>query len=130
MMMSLIDKLLLSPFYFSLLTCCCNGSMFLDSMVLFLLISKVTERLGIPDWSVMLVDPPKSFSTSYIYCMWPSFALFKFFSLILSLVLSYNWTFLHGFMFIFSPEKQYLINMFPLQFWNGLCLDLYCLFGG
>ena len=49
MMMSLIDKLLLSPSSSSLLTSCRNGSVFLDSVAFFLLISKATEQLGIWD---------------------------------------------------------------------------------
>ena len=54
MIMSLIDKLfqinrLDKPSYFSLLTSCRKGSMFLDSLALYQLISKATERLGISD---------------------------------------------------------------------------------
>ena len=63
-MMSLIDKLLLSPSSSSLLTSCRDGSVFLDSVAFFLLISKATEQLGIWNWLAVLVNPPKSFSTS------------------------------------------------------------------
>ena len=60
-MMLLMDKLLLYPSCFSLLTSCRNGSVFLDSLTLFLLISKAAERLGIWDWLVMMVNHISTF---------------------------------------------------------------------